>query len=164
MIIWYLRCEPKELNDAEIETIVIYLCEKLKDHHTIQPLVIYGFLSLVSHQNVDDSLLRVMISSLFAEVHVQSLVQADRHNVFNLFGNLLKLRLNVLKSISGDFVLGFIQAIDGERDPRNLMLCFENSHAVLTHLDFSIFIEDFFEEFFVAGAKDDVVVLKVKIF
>ena len=86
-----------------------------------------------------------MISTLFAEVHVQSLVQADRHNVFNLFGNLLKLRLNVLKSISGDFVLGFIQAIDGERDPRNLMLCFENSFAVLTHLDFSIFIEDFFE-------------------
>ena len=141
----YHRCEPKELNDAEIETIVVYLCEKLKDHHTIQPLVIYGFLSLVSHQNVDDNLIRVMISTLFAEVHVQSLVQADRHNVFNLFGNLLKLRLNVLKSISGDFVLGFIQAIDGERDPRNLMLCFENSFVVLTHLDFSIFIEDFFE-------------------
>ena len=140
-----IRCQPKELNGPELETLVLYLCGKLKDHHTIQPLIIYGFLSLVSHQNVDDNLLKILIAALFAEVHVQSLVQADRHNVFNLFGNLLKLRLDVLKMVSGDFVLGFIQAVDGERDPRNLLLCFENSYVVLTQLDFSLFIEDFFE-------------------
>ena len=86
-----------------------------------------------------------MIRAIFAEVHVQSLVQADRYNVFNLFGNLLKLKLNILKQMSSDFVFGFIQAIDGERDPRNLILCFQNSCIVLKELDFSLFVEDFFE-------------------
>ena len=133
------------MSSAEVETLVLYLCEKLKDHHTIQPLVIFGFLSLVSHQDVTDDAIRKILATFFSEVHVQSLSQSDRHNVFNLFGNLLKLRLDVLKGVSGDFVLGYIQAVDGERDPRNLLLCFENSYTVLTNLDFTLFIEDFFE-------------------
>jgi len=123
----------------------MFFCDRLLDHHSIQPMVIYGFLGIISHHNTNDDLIIKILQSLFAEVHVQSLVQADRHNVFNLFSNLLKLRLGVLKKMSADFVFGFIQAMDSERDPRNLLICFHNSYTILKELDFSLFSEDFFE-------------------
>ena len=34
------------------------------------------------------------------------------------------------------FVLGFIQAMDGEKDPRNLVIAFSTVHRILLHLEF----------------------------
>lgn len=133
------------LNERELITIIQFFCDRLRDHHSIQPLVIYAFLGLTSFHDVSDELIITILQSIFAEVHVQSLVQSDRHNVFNLFSNLLKCRIECLQKYSADFVLGFIQAMDGERDPRSLLICFDNSFMVLEKLDFSLFTEDFFE-------------------
>lgn len=138
-------CQPGDLNNQENETLMLFFCNRLNDHHSVQPLVIYGFLGLLTHQNINNELVVKMLQCIFAEVHVQSMTQSDRHNVFNLFRVLLKVKLDVLKGIAADFVLGFIQAIDGERDPRNLLVCFANSHIVLREIDTSLFIEDFFE-------------------
>lgn len=124
---------------------MLFFCDRLLDHHSVQPLVIYGLVGLLSHQNVNNSLVVKMLQCMFAEVHVQSMTQSDRWNVFNLFSVLLSLKLDVLKGMSADFVLGFIQAMDSERDPRNLLLCFTNSYTVLCEIDTSLFTEDFFE-------------------
>ena len=93
---------------------------------------------------LDDDIIKI-VQVIFHEVHVQSLTQSDRSNVFNLFNNLLKTKMNVLKRISADFLLGFIQAMDSERDPRNLLICFQNSKIILENLEISLFEEDFFE-------------------
>ena len=131
--------------EGEIQTFVLFFSDRLKDHHSIQPIVLYGFLGLTSYQNVLDDNIMKIVQVIFHEVHVQSLIQSDRSNVFNLFNNLLKTKMNVLKRISADFLLGFIQAMDSERDPRNLLICFENSKIVLENFDISLFEEDFFE-------------------
>ena len=131
--------------EGEIQTFVLFFSDRLKDHHSIQPIVLYGFLGLISYQNVlDDDIIKI-VQVIFHEVHVQSLTQSDRSNVFNLFNNLLKTKMNVLKRISADFLLGFIQAMDSERDPRNLLICFQNSKIILENFEISLFEEDFFE-------------------
>lgn len=40
-----------------------------------------------------------------------------------------------------DFVFGYIQAIDGEKDPRNLLNIFSMTTLVVKHLDISRFVE-----------------------
>lgn len=36
-----------------------------------------------------------------------------------------------LKSLGPDFVFGFVQAVDGERDPRNLLLAFQIARNII---------------------------------
>ena len=38
--------------------------------------------------------------------------------------------------MSSDFVVGYIQAIDGEQDPRNLLTVFNSVYVILRHLQF----------------------------
>lgn len=44
-----------------------------------------------------------------------------------------------------DFVLGFITAMDGEKDPRNLVLLFALIPTIVNHLPLGPFTEDMFE-------------------
>ena len=41
-----------------------------------------------------------------------------------------------VQQMSSEFVLGYIQAIDGERDPRNLLTVFHSVHLIVLHLQF----------------------------
>lgn len=133
------------MDKMEVDTLITFFCNRLKDHHSIQPMVLYAFLGLISYQEIPNQLIVTILQSIFTEVHVQSLIQADRRNVFNIFSNLLKTRIDALKPFGADFVFGFIQAMDSEKDPRNLVLCFENSYKIIKELDYEIFIEDLFE-------------------
>lgn len=54
--------------------------------------------------------------------------------------------LDSVKNMKSDFVFGFIQSMDGEKDPRNLVLCFELVVRVVENFpDFVRFDEDLFE-------------------
>jgi DNA repair/transcription protein MET18/MMS19 len=46
-----------------------------------------------------------------------------------------------------DFVYGFVQAMDGEKDPRNLVMCFECIQLICKRLTFTPFVDDLFEIF-----------------
>ena len=37
--------------------------------------------------------------------------------------------------ISSEFMLGFVQSIDGEKDPRNLLIVFDTVPLITTHLN-----------------------------
>lgn len=41
-----------------------------------------------------------------------------------------------VKEMGSDFVLGYIQAMDGEKDPRNIVIAFNSVHRIVTHLSF----------------------------
>ena len=121
------------------------MVDRLRDHHSIQPQVIYGLLGLVSYHNLTDDHVIKICQTIFSEVHVRSLVQADRRNLFNLYSNLLDKHISALKKMGPDFVLGFIQSMDGEKDPRNLLVCFDDAEKIIAKLPFDVFVEDLFE-------------------
>eukprot|EP00794_Sanderia_malayensis_P008085 gene8085-8950_t len=139
------RISPELLNDQEIDVLTLFFCDRLKDHHSIQPQVTYGLLAMVSYYQLTDALVVKMCQTIFAEVHVQSLSQADRRNMFNLLSNLLDKNVKALQRLGPDFVLGFIQCMDGEKDPRNLLVCFRNTTKIIAKLSFEVFAEDLFE-------------------
>ncbi|KAI4790145.1 hypothetical protein KUCAC02_034810, partial [Chaenocephalus aceratus] len=83
---------------------------------------------------------------LFQDVHVQSLMLTERAYVYNMLINLMAIREAELKGLGPDFVFGFVQSMDGERDPRNLLLAFQIAKGiVLRGYDLGKFTEELFE-------------------
>lgn len=68
-------------------------------------------------------------------------VQAIRHLVYQVFDSLLALHRNMLKSMGTDFINSFTKMVDGEKDPRNLMLLFSMDKVILLEFDVQAHIE-----------------------
>jgi DNA repair/transcription protein MET18/MMS19 len=65
-----------------------------------------------------------LVKGIFEHVHVQALALADRHNAYQIVHSAV-VRLDLGPALLGDNVLmGYVGIMDGERDPRNLRLCF----------------------------------------
>lgn len=73
--------------------------------------------------------------------------QAIRFLVYTLMDSLLSRHRNALKTMGTDFVKGYIELIEGEKDPRNLVYIFAMDRVVLIEWDSldSETIENFFD-------------------
>ena len=71
------------------------------------------------------------LHSIFDELAVQTFVQTTRMLIFRLLTSILNGHLDAIRSEMGrDFVIGYIQAMDGEKDPRNLLMAFRLANVV----------------------------------
>lgn len=50
-----------------------------------------------------------------------------------------------LRAMNNEFVFGFTQVMDGEKDPRNLMKAFTLVREIVNNFDISNHVEDLFE-------------------
>ncbi|KAF9435406.1 hypothetical protein BGZ76_006356, partial [Entomortierella beljakovae] len=82
---------------------------------------------------------------VLALVNVQTYQQTARHFVFLFFESVISRHTQSLRSISSDFVFGFIQCLDGEKDPRNLLLAFTLIKMIIQEFDIAQHVEDLFE-------------------
>ena len=79
------------------------------------------------------------------------MIQSDRFIVFTICQFVLHSSLIIAtikqENFETDFVYGFIQAMDGEKDPRNLLVCFECIQLICGALKLGPFVEETFETF-----------------
>ncbi|XP_028391038.1 MMS19 nucleotide excision repair protein homolog [Dendronephthya gigantea] len=134
-----------KLNEKEVAVLVEFFCVRMKDHFSIIPHVVSGLLALVSYQELPEDLTIKIVKEIGTGIRIQSLLQADRHNVFTLFSVLLNKKMAELQKLGGDFVFCFIQSMDGEKDPRNLLLCFNLVQVIVKNFPITLFAEDLFE-------------------
>lgn len=78
---------------------------------------------------------------MFQHVQVQQFPQSARHSAFMIFNNLIERHSVALKTINNEFVYGFTQVLDGEKDPRNLMAAFKIMTSLIETLDISDHVE-----------------------
>eukprot|EP00232_Nephroselmis_pyriformis_P024869 CAMPEP_0182870920 /NCGR_PEP_ID=MMETSP0034_2-20130328/10815_1 /TAXON_ID=156128 /ORGANISM="Nephroselmis pyriformis, Strain CCMP717" /LENGTH=324 /DNA_ID=CAMNT_0025003437 /DNA_START=115 /DNA_END=1085 /DNA_ORIENTATION=+ len=64
-------------------------------------------------------------AALLDELHVQSLSVSDRLLCLDLFKSILAVHPSAVAGIEDAFVQGVVAAVDGEKDPRCLVLAFE---------------------------------------
>ncbi|XP_072883106.1 MMS19 nucleotide excision repair protein homolog isoform X3 [Hemitrygon akajei] len=134
------------LNQKEVEVLVFFYIDRLKDHHLITPYVLQGLKALSLSSVLPEGLAVAVLKALFQELHVQSLLQSERHSVYSIITNFMATREQELKGLGADFTYGFIQAMDGEKDPRNLLLAFQISRdLIVKDYDLGIFVEELFE-------------------
>uniref|UniRef100_A0A3Q2TH67 MMS19 nucleotide excision repair protein n=1 Tax=Fundulus heteroclitus TaxID=8078 RepID=A0A3Q2TH67_FUNHE len=134
------------LTEREVELLLAFYENRLKDHYVITPPVLRGLQALTKSRLLPPGSAVSMLRSLFQDVHVQSLMLAERACVYNMLINLMDSREDELKGLGADFVFGFVQSMDGERDPRNLLLAFQIAkNIVVRGYNMGKFTEELFE-------------------
>lgn len=135
------------LDETQLTFIVNFYCDRMKDHHSIAPQVVIGVLAIVKMKNLPRSSPVVILQSLFANIPCQSQVRGDRSNIFDVIQYLSDNFQPELDAMGADFIYGVIQAIDGERDPRNLVFLFEFMPRFIHAYPLRHLSEEMFESF-----------------
>ncbi|XP_023610630.1 MMS19 nucleotide excision repair protein homolog isoform X3 [Myotis lucifugus] len=140
-----LQCHSLLL-EKEVVHLILFYENRLKDHHLVIPSVLRGLRALSLCVTLPPGLAVSVLKAIFQEVHVQSLPQVDRHTVYSIITNFMRTREEELKGLGADFTFGFIQVMDGEKDPRNLLVAFRIVHDLISR-DYSLgpFVEELFE-------------------
>ncbi|XP_076122990.1 MMS19 nucleotide excision repair protein homolog isoform X2 [Alosa pseudoharengus] len=134
------------LNQREVEVLVAFYENRLKDHYVIIPHVLQGLKALTKTSALPPGSAVSMLKSVFQDTHVQSLMIQERSCVYNILINLMESRQQELKGLGSDFVFGFVQSMDGERDPRNLLLAFQIAQKIIVGgYEMGKFTEELFE-------------------
>ncbi|XP_017659569.1 PREDICTED: MMS19 nucleotide excision repair protein homolog [Lepidothrix coronata] len=134
------------LQEKEVLHLVLFYESRLQDHHLVIPSVLQGLRALSMCEVLSPGLAVSVLKAIFQEVHVQSLLQLDRHTVYSIITNFMSTREEELKGLGADFTFGFIQVMDGEKDPRNLLVAFQIVRDLITK-DYALgpFVEELFE-------------------
>ncbi|KAI0258930.1 ARM repeat-containing protein [Gloeopeniophorella convolvens] len=137
------KCPPDKFNHQSAKVLVAFFTSKLEDTETIIP-ALKGILALTHVSSlIPDDIVDICVA-IFAHVKMQALVQVQRYTVFSIFDSLIALHRNALKSMGDRFLSGYIALVDGEKDPRNLMLAFAIARVLAVEFDISAKFEDLF--------------------
>lgn len=86
-----------------------------------------------------------LCNAIFEHVHCQAQPLEDRRLLYQIFETLLHHNIASLKTIGPNFVQGVIAAIDGERDPRNLMVLFGILPRFIKEFPLGSLVEEMFD-------------------
>lgn len=86
-----------------------------------------------------------LFHNMFQHIRCQSELMETRRNIYLIFRILLENRLDDLRSMGPDFVYGVISAMDGECEPRNLMLLFNVLPSFIKEFPLGHLTEEMFE-------------------
>ena len=128
-----------------MQYLVQFFSDRLQDH-PCQHEVLLGIKAVLTNFSIQPGDDHRICRAIFSEVHVQSMAQATRKVIFEIFQLLIDKSLASLQQLNSDFVFGFIQAMDGEKDPRILLDAFKLVKQVVKYFpEFVRFDEDLFE-------------------
>uniref|UniRef100_A0A673GQF8 MMS19 nucleotide excision repair protein n=1 Tax=Sinocyclocheilus rhinocerous TaxID=307959 RepID=A0A673GQF8_9TELE len=134
------------LSERELEVLLAFYENRLKDHYVIIPHVLQGLNALTKCSVLPPGSAVSILRSIFQDLHVQSLMLAERSCVYNILVSLMESKEEELKGLGADFIYGFVQSVDGERDPRNLLLAFQVARNIIHRgYDLGKFVEELFE-------------------
>ncbi|KAG0281713.1 hypothetical protein BGZ95_000053 [Linnemannia exigua] len=136
--------DQSKVNASAVTVLVEFYCDRLTDQACV-PELLKGLLALSKFDKFTGVDCIKSVKATLALVNVQTYQQTARHYVFLFFESVIKRYSQNLKSMSSDFVFGFIQCLDGEKDPRNLMLAFTLIKSIIQEFDIAQHVEDLFE-------------------
>lgn len=143
-----LKALPNDfLNQLQIEFIVKFYVDRMKDHHSIFPEIINGIMAIVKMKNFPQKQAPEVLNQMFSQIPCQSQTRGDRTNIFTIIQILSENCHDELEALGADFIYGVIQQIDGERDPRNLLFLFEFMPKFINSYPLKHFTEEMFEVF-----------------
>ncbi|XP_023564623.1 MMS19 nucleotide excision repair protein homolog isoform X2 [Octodon degus] len=137
-----LQCHSVLL-EKEVVHLILFYENRLKDHHLVTPSVLQGLRALSQCVALPPGLAVSVLKAIFQEVHVQSLLQVDRHTVYSIITNFMQTREEGTQQLSGKSAK---RVMDGEKDPRNLLVAFRIVHDLISR-EYSLgpFVEELFE-------------------
>ncbi|KAJ3029848.1 UNVERIFIED_CONTAM: hypothetical protein HDU68_010880 [Siphonaria sp. JEL0065] len=134
------------------KTVLVLLEFYLARLHDVTsvPELTSGILSMVQTGLLGRPEALEIARSFFKELNVQNQPQNVRFTVYCIFEALLKSHLDerespALKYLGPQFIAGFLVAMDGEKDPRNILISFSIIQTIIVNFDITTKFEDVFE-------------------
>uniref|UniRef100_T1JH66 MMS19 nucleotide excision repair protein n=1 Tax=Strigamia maritima TaxID=126957 RepID=T1JH66_STRMM len=139
------RISQNQLNLEELSFLITFCADRLKDQHLVIPYVIRSLVTLTSYSLIPKGCSTILFKALFQDIQTQTFGQSTRQGIYIILSNLVYKCLDELQEVAADFILGFIQAMDGEKDPRSLMILFKTIPFILKTFRIGHLAEEFFE-------------------
>lgn len=134
------------LTEKELMFIVEFLQDRIKDQHLVIPKVIFAIDAILRYKHLPKQARSNLLRSVMQEINIQSHTHKVRRVFLQSVQFMLHHHLNELKTeMATDFVISYLQCIDGEKDPRNLIVIFQSIPIILQSFTMGPFSEDFFE-------------------
>lgn len=133
------------LSAVQLNFIATFYCDRLKDHHSVVPNTLTGIQALIRMTQLPDECVARLLQSMFQHVPCQSQVRGDREKIFGIIKQLSATKKSELLAMGTDFVYGVIGAMDGERDPRLLVLLFDFIPTFVQTFPLGHLVDDMFE-------------------
>ncbi|KAI8089742.1 Dos2-interacting transcription regulator of RNA-Pol-II-domain-containing protein [Halteromyces radiatus] len=135
------------LKPATVNTILQFMDGKL-----VEPLTVSRFIDIISvlveHDLCTTQHCMTICNQLFSYIPGKKWNQPTRFKIFTILGHLLQKYYKDINRSSMNFIDGFISIMDGEKDPRNLLLVFDLIRFVIEKLDISRHVENIFDVVF----------------
>ena len=142
----FIVSRPESLQPLDTLPLCKFLCSRLKDQPSVAD-ALDCLVLLVSYDSLVDGseVVELILTTVFSELSVQTYLQSTRYLVFHLFSIIVNKFIDCVQEMQHDFTVGFITSMDGEKDPRNLILCFRLVQVVVAKFDFADYAEEIFE-------------------
>ncbi|KAG7093965.1 hypothetical protein E1B28_007596 [Marasmius oreades] len=137
------KCFPEKLNRQSVRVLVSFYCSKMEDWDTIIPSL-QGLAHLTTLPTCTSDDVPKIIDSIFERVKMKNLVQSVRFHVFTIIHNIVVRHRDVLKSMVSDFVERYVVLVEGEKDPRNLLIAFAIARVIVVEFDVAKSVESIF--------------------
>ncbi|TFK39917.1 Dos2-interacting transcription regulator of RNA-Pol-II-domain-containing protein [Crucibulum laeve] len=141
------QCPVGKLNRQSARVLTAFYCGKLDDIETIIP-ALKGLVILVRLPSFTSLDATTVIQSLFCHVKMKALVQSVRFTVYTIVDTLMAHHRDALLALGKDFINGYINLAEGEKDPRNLVVAFAIARVILIEFDISEHVESMFNIIF----------------
>ena len=132
------------LNHQSITVLFDFMLSRLDDHASVDDLLT-GFVALLDKNLLSKSDQLQIVPKIIKEINVQNYPQNSRYNIFKIFALVLKNNLAEIKVAPLDYITAFIHSMDGEKDPRNLLLLFQIALSIIQNLNITEICQDLFE-------------------
>ncbi|POW16262.1 hypothetical protein PSTT_01443, partial [Puccinia striiformis] len=119
--------------------------EKLGDGPLIVVEALAGLRSLSRAESFSTEHAIKCCDALFQNLSIRDLDQPKRLTVLMLMDNLLAYHRETLKNMGSHFLSGYCALVEGEKDPRNLVVAFRLAKVILTEFDLGDQAESLFD-------------------
>ncbi|KAJ3248082.1 hypothetical protein HDU78_002175 [Chytriomyces hyalinus] len=141
----WLRSDKADKNTVSV--LMDFYSSRLHDQTSVADLL-HGILALLASPVVTRNSAISLARAMFSELNNQNFAQNVRFSVYSVFNLLLKSHLEAMKYLGDNFIAGFLVAMDGEKDPRNILISFGIIHTIIQNFNIDKKFEDIFESIY----------------
>lgn len=137
---------PTYLNRQQIQVLNTFLSSRIEDGGAIDGLSRLQGLSRYTKEMAQE--LAQSIFDHFSQ-DLQTVTLSGRLKIYTLMNELLSNHRKAVKDMGDRSLVGFVQVVAGEKDPRNLMLVFSMLRVIIVEWDISGHLDQLFDAVYV---------------
>eukprot|EP00808_Paulinella_micropora_P022435 g31034.t1 len=129
-----IRLPKLRLNTSSLDTLLTFFIGRTEDYPCAAE-VLKALLALAQHHRLPEGKTAFIVQRVFASITIQSLPQPARKDAYDLLWAFMQnptTSRELERMPKGAFAVGLVAAMDGEKDPRNLLTCFQLVSSVLS--------------------------------